>query len=162
MTASGTGAKPGALTHGLTSRWLLEAVSDDIDELAGLLTGSSAGEPAVEDAARRAAEAILGLRQVRSMKIHALSHADPERKRIDPREAFKAFGSMSKILSSARKAKPKKVGTADDLAMLEFIDTSANILERLDAYERRALSRRSKAIRELDFARIEAARRKAG
>ncbi len=160
MPGRNTEAKPSALKHGFSSRWFLEAIKDEVDELAGLLAGSSAGEPGVDEAARRAAEATLRLRQVRSMKTHALNQAEPGREGVNASDALRTYGATLKDLSSGRRAKPGNADTAADLAMLKYLEEAGTMLQGLDKYERQALSRRAKAIRELDFARIEAARRK--
>ena len=161
MAAGSSGAKPSAVTHGLTSRWIFEALRDEVDELARRLAGSVAGEPGVEEAARAAADAILCLQRVRSMKTHALNQADPRLKKLNLEDILRNFNARLKEASGASKARAKKAGSADDLSMFEFLRKTGNVLGRLDEYERRALSRRAKAIRELDYARIEAARRKA-
>lgn len=137
--ARGTTTAPPALTHGLTSRWLFAGLQGEVDELADVLVGSSPRLPGILEAARRAAEAILRLRQVRTMKTHTLNHAEPGADLGESGAATRGGGA--------------------DAAMLRLLEQEERILRRLDDYERRALSRRARAIRELDLARIEADRR---
>lgn len=138
--ARGTTTAPPALTHGLTSRWLFASLQEEVDELADVLVGSSPSLPGILEAARRAAEAILRLKQVRRMKTHTLNQAEPD----DGTDAS---------------AGATKTGNTADRAMLRFVEREETLFRRLDEYERRALSRRARAIRELDLARIEAERR---
>ena len=121
--------KPSALTHGLTSRWAMAAADDEIDALVPLLIGSSPHVDAVIAPARSAAEAILHLAQVRAAKRLAADEAITRQP-----AATHAPDVLAKVLADAK-----------------FV--------KFDEYERRALSRRAKAIRELDLARIEVERR---
>lgn len=138
-------APPPALKHGLTSRRVAEAMRDEVERLASTLVGSAPPDADVLEKARDAADAILRLRQVRAMKLHALGQAEPARQ--------------------ASRARARAGGKADKpwpLALLALLEREESLLRRLDDYERRASSRRARAIRELDLARIEAERRRGG
>ena len=169
---------PSALTHGLSSRWAMEALAEEVDALAPLLIGASPPTEAITKAARKAAEAIMRVNRVRAVKAYALNQAEHAR-----RETIYAFdglalvfkGEVYKLLaaelsrdinrmSKAKKnvaARPKGADPVAD-AMLKFLGENEDLWQRLDDYERRALSLRAKAIRELDFARIEAERQGTG
>lgn len=156
---------PPALKHGLTSRWLFEAMQEEVEELAEVLIGASPPEPEIMSAARQAADTILRLRQVRAMKIHTLNEAEPGRQaktyaaemyREIRKNAVAVWGGAGG--GSRRLA--RKAGEAAELAMLSFLGREEKLLQRLDEYERRALSQRAEAIRQLDLARIEAERRR--
>jgi hypothetical protein len=161
--------QPPALTHGLTSRWLFEVLEEDVAELAKELMGSAPHEPVVAEAARKAAEAILRLGHVKAMKAFAFREAEPGRQAsLRIAEWARAFASKGGVLGAsgrrivAKSRSDGKAGSPSNLAMLRLMETSGALLRRIDDYERRALSQRSKAIRELDHARIDAARRAPG
>lgn len=156
MGAGATEAKPSALKHGLSSQWLFATLEDEAAELAVELIGSSPFSPRLLEAAQTAAEAILHLRHVRSMKLLALNEAEPGRAAVvDIDEYFKSLTAAAFGSHNGRSRGGEKIGDRDDLALLEFMEQSGTLLRRLDDYERRALSKRSKAIRELDLMRID-------
>lgn len=174
--ARGAGA-PSALSHGLTSRWAMEALEEEVEALAPRLLGASPPSDTIMRAARKAAEAILRVNRVRAIKTYALNRAEhPRRKSAHPfvgmAEYFRAdvcklfAAEISQGVShmpAVRRdtaAAPKDAGSFAD-AMLKFLGENDALLGRLEDYERRALSVRTKAIRELDCARIEAERQAA-
>lgn len=166
---------PSALTHGLTSRWAMEALAEDVEALAPELIGASPATEAITKAARKAAEAILHMQQVRVTKTLALNQARaqvreaPGQKAPQPPKGSHSglfppeFNDLRDLLGSGRwraEAEHPSLDPEAD-AILKFMDEYGQLLQRLDDYERRALSQRTKAIRELDFARIEAERLRA-
>lgn len=151
-----TARKPPAFKHGLASRWVLEIRADETSELADHLIGSSPREPAVMAAAQRAAEAILHLRNVKAVKMLAFREAVPDQ----ATKACLANFSPSVAASfdagrAVEQAVQDEALNQSDRLLLEFLRGSEGMLRRLEEYERRALSLRSKAIRELDLVRIE-------
>jgi hypothetical protein len=169
---TGDAGAPSALTHGLASRWAMEALAEEAAALALRLIGASPPTEPIMRAARRAAEAILRLNRVRSVKTYAMNQAefvDREKVyefeglaqfftadfyKIIAAELSRDFNRMSRGQEGAASAVPDPVAGA----MLKFLAANEDLWRRLDDYERRALSQRTKAIRELDLARIEAER----
>lgn len=156
MGTEATGGKPSALKHGLSSQWLFETIEDQAAELAVELIGSSPRGPRLLEAAQAAAEAILHLRHIRSMKALALNEAEPGRPTVvDIDQYFKSLTAAAFGGRDGRSGGGERIGDGHDLALLDFMEQSGTLLRRLDDYERRALSKRSKAIRELDLMRID-------
>lgn len=170
---SGTAGAPSALTHGLTSRWAMEALAEEAEALAPRLIGASPPTEAIAGAARKAAEAILRLNRVRAVRTYAMSQAEfVDREKVYEFEGLAQFFSgdfykliaeelsrdfnrMSRGQRGAASAVPDPVAAAT----LKFFAANEDLWRSLEDYERRALSQRTKAIRELDLARIEAERR---
>ena len=168
---------PSAFKHGLTSKWAMEALEAEIEALAPLLCGSSPRTGAVMAAARKLAAAILHLRQVRSMRLRVLGMAAPERReavysfpgiaRSVPEDvsqfvAEELSATIRRIQEYEGKRKPRRQDVDDAAAsLLDVMEEQKALLSRLDDYERRALSQRSKALREFDYIQIELERRRA-
>lgn len=166
--------RPSALKHGLTSRAAREESSDDVLQLADALIGATPAEPQVLAAAREAAEAILFLRRVQQCRLLVLEEGTL--RRAAPTDAEKMLALK---LSSAVKREGKaecealrdELRVAHDAEWVVDVDTAATFilgeevcrratdLRRLSDYERRAHSARRKALRRLDFERLEAERR---
>lgn len=170
--ARGAGAPP-ALSHDLTSRWAMEALEEEVEALAPRLLGASPPSDTIMRAARKTAAAILRVNRVRAIKTYALNRAEhPRRKMAHPfvgmAEYFRAdvcklFAAeisqgVSHMPAVRRDTEAKDAVSFAD-AMFKFLEENEALLGRLEDYERRALSVRTKAIRELDCARIEAERR---
>lgn len=149
-------------------------MSGAAEELANALLGVSPREPQLLEAAREAAEAILYLETVRQLQCATLeAHA---MRRLTTRGRA---GERLRQLSVSVKADDAPTwrhlrdtvaatiagageGILERLSqrVIAFeLEGSAQELRRLADYERRALSRRQKAIRRLDYERIEAERR---
>lgn len=160
MAPGDTPATPSALTHGLSSRWIFQALEEEVDELSKCLAGCSVDDAGVVEAARKAAEAILRLRQVRAMKTLALNRARPGlQPTLRTADALRDFARGLTPRERPQRNASATAGTATDKAVLAYMESSEALLRRLDEYERRALSQRARAIRELDYARIEVERR---
>ena len=122
-----------ALRHGLAiSPRLYQALDGDIEELAALIAGKGASSHRLE-CARRIAEAQIDLRRIRQVRISIWSHC-----RIGDTEPSDPSGETPK-------SRPAPALSGADMDM----NALAKQLLRLDRYERRALSRRKAAIREI-------------
>ena len=156
---------PPALKHGLTSRWFADSLADEVEALTPLLVGASPRHENIMAAARRAAEAILQFHHVRSVKLHILGQAKPASSAPEkllpniaqclPEDAYQLLEDemrerMEMMMAFEGKKVPRRRGTdtAAD-ALLGHLDAEGALLARLDDYERRALSRRAKALRVL-------------
>jgi hypothetical protein len=121
------------LRHGLAvSPRLYQTLNCDIEELAALIAGKGASSHRLE-CARRIAEAQIDLRRIRQVRISIWSHC-----RIGDTEP-------SDAADETLKSGPAPALSGADMDM----NALANQLLRLDRYERRALSRRKAAIREI-------------
>lgn len=167
---------PPALTHGLTSRRVWDAMRDDVEALTPALIGAAYPDPPVVDAARAAAEAILHLDLVRRSKYAVI-----EKLRRQPAE-FR--GTTRQVLRNIRQIFDGKFGDTRDEALDRIadlmngtqaededdVDPELNLasilarapkeLRRMAEYERRGISRRERALRRLACERIEAERRR--
>ena len=169
---------PPALKHGLTSRLPLEEASEEVRALADALLASSPREPRLLEASRLAAEAMHHLRRVRSYRRsllegqarHVISR-EPEGGLLIPQlppECFDDQSAAAKLYIAWRISvalHPLWDGVADeardgDVAMAGAIANLEMELRRLAEYERRAFSSWKKALRRLDFERVEAERRR--
>ena len=167
--------RPAALKHGLTSRSAREDWSTDVTRLAEALLGAAPREPQVLEAAREGAEAILNLRRVQQCRLLVIE--DGTLRRCAPTDAerplaLKLSGAVKRgdvaecdaIQAELRDAHDKQwavdIPTAATIILCEELGTRATELRRLSEYERRALSARRKALRCLDYERVEAERRR--
>ena len=167
--------RPSALKHGLTSRCVRDYWSEDVTRLAEALLGAAAREPQVLEAARGGAEAILYLRRVQQCRRLVIE--DGTLRRCAPTDAERPLalklssavkrGSVAEcdaIQAELRDAHDKEwtidIPSAATFVLGEELGTHATELRRLSEYERRADSLRRKALRRLDYERIEAERRR--
>lgn len=166
--------RPPALKHGLFSRQARDEWSPQIQRLADALLGTSPRDPQLLEAAARAAEAILWLRQIQQWRLHALEGAALARanRTDDDRKQALRLASLVKAgaaedcrapredlrVAHDRDWIPPLESTAGFLVHLEM-ERHAATLRRLADYERRAASLLRKALRRLDYERIEVERR---
>jgi hypothetical protein len=122
-----------ALRHGLAVPARLDSLlSDEIEGLARLIAGDEAPLYLL-DCARKVAEAQIDLRRIRQVRVSTwASIANSE-----PNDA-----------SAERSKSGPLVGLLGEETEMDFL---VKRLVRLDRYERRALSRRRAAVRELEF-----------
>ena len=176
--SSSTRRPPPALKHGLTSRLALEDASEEVRALADALLASSPREPRLLEASREAAEAMHRLRRVRGCRRSLLEgHARhvifraPEGGLLIPQlppERFDDQSAAANLYLAWRISvalHPLWDGAADevrdgDVAMGGAIANRERELHRLAEYERRAFSSWKKALRRLDYERVEAERRR--
>ena len=164
---------PSALRHGLFSRHARLEWSPQVQSLGDALLGASPRQPQVIEAAREAAEAILWLRQIQQWRLAmleraALFYANPTAAERDP--ALRLSDMVKGAAASDCAALRGDVCAAHDRAWLvdlapagdyfihQQVAEHATELRRLADYERRAHSRRRKALRRLDYERVEAER----
>jgi hypothetical protein len=169
---------PPALTHGLTSRLAREAMSGEINELAETILGAAPRHLRLHDAAQAAAEAILHLHRVQTSRRLAEEAAallnlqplagTPTRKLTLWKLQMEGRHPTLRSLVAELRQQARVVGYAADaeitavdgiLCLLLSLRNQHDEVRRLNEYERRALSRRRKALRRLDYERIEAERR---
>ena len=142
-------------------------------QLAEALLGAARREPQVLAAAREAAEAILFLRRVQLCQLLVLEDGTLRRAAPTDAERIPAL-KLSAAVKRAGKAEcevlREELRVAHDREWVVDIETAATFilgeelgnqaeeLRRLSDYERRALSTRGKALRRLDYERVEAER----
>lgn len=170
---------PPALTHGLTSRRLRDAMREDVEALIPALIGAAYPDPPVVDAARAAAEAILHLDRVRRAKRSVIEdlRRQPARFRGNDLKLLRTIGQildgrftgdsdaeLNEVLvfisgtpreGDAEPGEPK-------LTLASIIAKAPKELRNMADYERRAISGRGRALRRLTLAKIEAERRHPG
>ena len=154
-----------ALRHGLAVPLMIavENVSDDVERCAKLLAGP---EPSLErrELAQRVAEAQLDLLRIRRARMRLLGDERARTKQPSAQDLIhtvKELGSNLKrpdgALDERAQGVLKTLGGiapgAEPLTLTEGIGVLIPELERLDRYERRALSRRRKAIEALSETR---------
>ncbi len=142
-------------------------------QLAEALLGAARREPQVLAAAWEAAVAILYLRRVQQCLLLVLE--DGTLRRAAPTDAEKILAlKLSAAVKRAGKVEcevlREELRVAHDAEWVVDIETAATFilgeelgnqaeeLRRLSDYERRALSTRGKALRRLDYERVEAER----
>jgi hypothetical protein len=154
-----------AFRHGFNVPiWLDPDLASDVEALAQRIVGKGA-EANVLEPARRVAEAQIDLRRVRAYRNRLIERAMP-----DPKVEAEVAESATLAPASARVGarvgdlssdERDRILCADPLEAkgLGLVAEFAKTLAALDRYERRALSRRKFAVREVDLARVEAERR---
>ncbi|WP_421693779.1 hypothetical protein [Aestuariivirga sp.] len=166
--------QPSALKHGLQSLHAREQCSGDVISLAEAILGETPPNSLLREAAAEAAEAILYLRRVQQRQLLALESGTLRRAAPTAAERLLALelsdavkhagaGDCDTVREKLRVAhKPQWIldleKSATFVLELEFCDRSDD-LRRLSTYERRAISRRRKALRRFDYERIEVERR---
>jgi hypothetical protein len=153
-------ASSNAYRHGLAAGIRAsEGFADKVDRLARKIAGGS-NSPVALAHARSAAEATLDLARVRSMKVALIEHIAALGE-LDPRPEFNAMEIAWLSLKAAglptRGIRAPKLMEPPVPLPSQEPDKSAEALRRalpallkLDRYERRALSRRERAIRGLN------------
>lgn len=168
--------RPSALRHGLHSLHAREQCSEDVSSLVETLLVEAAPDTRLREAATAAAEAILYLRRVQQRKLLALESGTLRRAAPTAAERSLALklsdavkqadvGECETLREGLRVAhKPEwrldVEKSATFILAMEFYDRSDE-LRRLSTYERRAISRRRKTLREFDYEKTEAERRAA-
>lgn len=175
MRADGIGRRPPALKHGLTSRLAREAMSEEVEALACELLASSPPEPQLMLAACEAADAILHLMRVQAARRSTLHAAARQKFEMpgtgleidwegclhgllwDPKDPIGVLFAVKLTLHICDEGVRGRDGPT---ALAAVLADEPKELRQLHEYERRALSRRTKALRRLDYERIEAERRR--
>lgn len=175
MRADGIGRRPSALKHGLTSRLGREAMSEEVEALARELLASSPPEPQLMLAAREAADAILHLMRVQAARRSMLDAAARRKfempdngPAIDWEDCLHGLlwglndpiGVLFAVKLTFHIYDEGVRGRDGPWALAAVLADEPKELRQLHEYERRALSRRRKALRRLDYERIEAERRR--
>lgn len=162
--------------HGLSSRFARASPHGEVEALAITLLGSSPRDPTVMAAARGAAQEILFVERVQ--KLRRVSEESDLLLRLPD---FSAYQEEYAQLAAAVKDQPAgecsdtrlelmkarlEAGDQDTdhsrealQAILRSISAGPADVRRLWEYERRAVSRRTRALRLLDYERVEAERR---
>jgi hypothetical protein len=157
-------ASRNAYRHGLAAGVLsCENLAHVVDRLARKILGDTDSQIAFAHA-RSAAEAALDLARVRHIKVAliecvaALANIGP-RPEVDPVEMawryLKAMGSPAgRMRAPKRTEPPTTLPPPQPEASTEALRRALPSLMKLDRYERRAVSRRERALREIDNLRM--------
>ena len=167
--------RPSAIKHDLSSAFAREEWSQPVLDLAGALLGSSPRGPCLLAAAREAAEAIIHLHRVQWWRLATLEGGGLARLSGSEDMQQKALALTAAVRFEAAEARPalyadlraafaaaggEDVDQASAVAIYQELTKATDPLRRLLEHERKALSRRRKALRRLDYERIEAERRR--
>lgn len=154
-----------ALRHGLNLPVTTQpGMSKDIDSLAEAMAGAGASQ-AARDAAWRVAEAQVDLLRVRRERLYVWRCQTAGRPVVGPSPAFLEDEGLANMLNSEYREDVRWGAPVDaeELRLVAVISKMAvkmsgrrrdplREMARLDRYERQALARRRRAIRDLDEA----------
>ena len=171
--AARRGRRAAAFKHGLTAGSARDAAAPDVEALAAALLGASPPEPALLEAARDVAREVLHLDRLQRYRLAVEEAGSMAQLTLTGRaeERFLALSVAVKLEDEVtwrhlRETVAATIGGAD-AAGLEISGAAALLsahleqsaeLRSLDDYERRALSRQRKALRRLDYGRVEVER----
>src|SRR5262245_16729594 len=156
-----------ARRHGLSVSVLIDPLlSKDAENLAREIAGEEADAPKMLECTRRVAEAKIDLRRVREARLGLLERYLSNPKYIPKTKLMERIRALNRLVSMMQRMTPQEISHpsfqkfASDVRSKQqpqgpkkFVYILADLtkeLNAMDRYERRALSRRKFAIRELE------------
>jgi hypothetical protein len=149
-----------ARRHGLSiSVWADRKLSADAEALANEIAGPEAGSE-LKFLARSVAETQIDLIRIRQAQVHLMEHALSSYVRLPAHYEDPAMQANAISVARADPDKPSLAELRSEDTLLEIVGRDscslsgiAGTLNRMDRYERRALSRRQAAIKTFDAVR---------